>query len=175
VTVPSVCAVVATYDRRDLVLQCLEALAAQGTALNRVLIVDNASSDGTEAAVAAGIVRARLNIGYITMEENVGAAGAVAEGVTEAVHEGHRWVWIIDSDCTPRPGALSTLLRSPEASDPNTAVLCTSLLSVDGHWQTEHRGLYTNGPRTGASPCSVTRFVACPTRRSGVTSTPSAT
>ena len=43
----STAVVVVTYNRRDLLLACLAALAAQTQALQRIHIIDNASSDGT--------------------------------------------------------------------------------------------------------------------------------
>src|SRR2546421_741985 len=42
-----VCAVVVTYDRRELLRRCLGALAGQTAPPNHVLVVDNASTDGT--------------------------------------------------------------------------------------------------------------------------------
>lgn len=141
----TVCAVICTWNRRALLLECLAALAAQTRPLARVIIVDNASSDGTLAAVAASPAAAMLDIGYIEMAENTGASGGFAEGVAQALREGHDWLWIIDNDCMPEPPALERLLDAPQAADPGTAALCTATKSVHGHFQTEYRGRYAHG------------------------------
>ena len=46
-----VIAVVVTYNRRDLLLESLAAVLAQTRAPDKVIVVDNASEDGTAAAV----------------------------------------------------------------------------------------------------------------------------
>ena len=52
----TVCAVVVTYNRKNYLLDCLESLRTQSLAPDAILIVDNASSDGTpEALKKAGI------------------------------------------------------------------------------------------------------------------------
>jgi rhamnopyranosyl-N-acetylglucosaminyl-diphospho-decaprenol beta-1,3/1,4-galactofuranosyltransferase len=46
-----VAAVVVTYNRRDLLLESLAAVLAQSRAPDSVIVVDNASEDGTADAV----------------------------------------------------------------------------------------------------------------------------
>lgn len=141
----TVCAVICTWNRRDLLLECLHALASQTHALARVIIVDNGSTDGTLAAIAEDRALEPLNIGYIEMAENTGASGGFAEAVTQATTERYDWLWVIDNDCMPEPEALAILLNSPQAADESTVALCTATKSVDGHFQTEYRGLYRDG------------------------------
>ncbi len=42
-----VCAVVVTYNRKELLIECLESLKEQSRTLDAILIIDNASTDGT--------------------------------------------------------------------------------------------------------------------------------
>ena len=44
----SVAAVVVTFNRKVLLCECLDALLAQNVAVDRIVLIDNASSDGTE-------------------------------------------------------------------------------------------------------------------------------
>ncbi len=44
---PSVAAVVVTYNRKVLLKECLDALLAQTRPLDSIIVVDNASTDGT--------------------------------------------------------------------------------------------------------------------------------
>jgi rhamnopyranosyl-N-acetylglucosaminyl-diphospho-decaprenol beta-1,3/1,4-galactofuranosyltransferase len=46
-------AVVVTYNRRELLEQCLDALLAQTRPPDRILVVDNASTDGTVVVARA--------------------------------------------------------------------------------------------------------------------------
>ena len=47
----SVAAVVVTYNRKQLLKECIEALLAQKAKHLRIFIIDNASTDGTEEYV----------------------------------------------------------------------------------------------------------------------------
>ena len=109
----SVCAVLVTYNRRDLLLQALDRLAAQTRPPDRVLVVDNASSDGTGSALAA-----RDDVEVLRLEENGGGAGGFARGMAHARAQGHDWYWLMDDDTFAEPGCLEALLagvaRAPE-------------------------------------------------------------
>jgi rhamnopyranosyl-N-acetylglucosaminyl-diphospho-decaprenol beta-1,3/1,4-galactofuranosyltransferase len=143
---PKVCAVVVTYNRKELLVECLEALARQTLPLGRVIVVDNASTDGTLAAVAESEAAGALDLGYIAMADNVGDSGGFAEGIGEALSERqHEWLWILDDDAIPEPDALAAMLEAPQARAPGTAAMCAAMRSVSGHWQTEHRGHYRKG------------------------------
>ena len=65
--------VVVTWERCDLVLDCLKSLAAQ-TVGHRVLVVDNASTDGTAEQVAEHFPHARI----LRQTANLGFAGGVS-------------------------------------------------------------------------------------------------
>jgi len=52
---PRVFAVIVTYNRRELLLESLAAVAAQTRAPDAVIVIDNASADGSAAAVRAGL------------------------------------------------------------------------------------------------------------------------
>jgi hypothetical protein len=71
VPLPLVTVVVVTWQQRELVLDCLESVAAQ-TVPCRVLVVDNASTDGTADAVRARVPEVEL----VLLPENRGFAGA---------------------------------------------------------------------------------------------------
>ena len=43
-----ICAVVVTYNRKDLLVECLNALKNQTYPLDGIYIIDNASTDGTQ-------------------------------------------------------------------------------------------------------------------------------
>ena len=103
-------AVIVTRDRLALLEQCLAALRAQSRRPDRVLVVDNASSDGTREFLAA-----RDDVEVVRLDENRGGAGGFHAGLARAHEAGAEWAWLLDDDTIPRPGALEALLR-PEAN-----------------------------------------------------------
>src|SRR6185295_14348754 len=99
-------AVVVTHNRRDLLLACLDALAAQTHALEGVTVVDSASTDGTGEALAEAEVRRRIPIDYIRLTRNGGGAEGFHYGLRAALDSGAEWIWLMDDDCEPAPDAL---------------------------------------------------------------------
>jgi GT2 family glycosyltransferase len=105
---PAVTAVVVTYNRRQLLLESLAAVYAQSRVPDAVIVVDNASTDGTAAAVRArypGAARAEL-------ARNTGGAGGFACGMALALAGGADLVWLMDDDTVPGRDALRALLEA---------------------------------------------------------------
>jgi GT2 family glycosyltransferase len=101
-------AVVVTHNRRALLEQCLAALDAQTRRPDRILVVDNASTDGTFAWLAA-----RGGVEVLALPENRGGAGGFCAGMAHAHAHGAGWLWLMDDDTIPRPDALERLLAAP--------------------------------------------------------------
>lgn len=104
-----IAAVVVTYNRRELLLQCLSHLRAQQGAACDVLVVDNAGTDGTEAAVAA---LGDAHILYCSTGRNIGGAGGFNYGMRRAAGAGYDCFWLMDDDTLPEPDALAELLAA---------------------------------------------------------------
>ncbi len=103
----TVCAVVVSHDRAPLLAECLEALLAQERAVDEIVVVDNASSDGSAGMVAERFPAVTL----IGLQENVGGAGGFYAGMSAAFQRGHEWLWLMDDDTIATPSALAELLR----------------------------------------------------------------
>lgn len=108
-----VAAVVVTYNRKALLLECIDCLVSQ-TLLDRldIIIVDNASTDGTREALAP--LESSGGLIYLNTGENLGGAGGFSFGMREAVKRGYGWVWVMDDDCMPEPTALEALYVAGE-------------------------------------------------------------
>jgi GT2 family glycosyltransferase len=132
VTAPRVTAVVVTRDRLALLRECLAALRAQTRAPDEVLVVDNASSDGTPEAVREEFGEVRL----LRLERNEGATGGFHEGLRAARAGRPDWIWLLDDDSIARPDALEHLLAAParvaEAGLPEPALLSSRVDWRDG-------------------------------------------
>ena len=109
-------AVVVTYNRIDLLKECLQALREQkvdqDTQLD-IFLVDNASTDGTKEWID-GIVSVGDTAGrqiYAThLAENTGGAGGFYTGMKWAYEHGADAIWIMDDDTIPQADALQKLL-----------------------------------------------------------------
>lgn len=130
----SVTAVFVTMNRRETVLTCLRKLAEQTSRPGALLIVNNASTDGTLEAIE-GWAREHSDfpVRTITLEENLGNAGGMEIIVETAFREGAGYAWILDDDSWPEPLALERLLAAdlPENSLRSSKVidLATGALS----------------------------------------------
>ncbi len=103
-----VTAVVVTFDRLPL-LQRLVARLREVPGLDEVLVVDNASADGTGAWLAD-----RTDVLARTLPDNRGGAGGFHEGLRWAVDRGADLVWLMDDDGMPEPGCLERLLAEDD-------------------------------------------------------------
>jgi GT2 family glycosyltransferase len=101
-------AVVVSFDRLALLQQTVSALlAAPPSQLAALVVVDNASTDGTGAwlaGAAAGDGRLRV----LTMPQNLGGAGGFEAGLRHAMAAlAPDWLLVLDDDAQPLPGALA--------------------------------------------------------------------
>ena len=121
-----VAAIVVTYNRLELLRQCVEALRAQ-TAACDILIVDNASTDGTAQWLASQPDLHCRNTG-----SNLGGAGGFHFGMRWSVEDGYDYVWLMDDDTLPMPDALQKLLEADRVLDGNYGWLSSVALWTDG-------------------------------------------
>ncbi len=108
-----VCAVVVTYNRKELLRECLEALRGQTRRVDHILVVDNASTDGTEEMLRAEFPEVEV----LRLPENQGGAGGFHEGMKRAHGMGFDWLWLMDDDTIPREDALEELLLAAERAE----------------------------------------------------------
>lgn len=99
-------AVVVTYNRLGELRETVaRLLATREDELAQVLVVDNASSDGT-AAWLDGVRNPRLSV--CRNRVNTGGAGGFEQGMREAVKRWDPdWIVVMDDDARPEPGALA--------------------------------------------------------------------
>ena len=122
-------AIVVTHNRKALLRECLAALAAQTRPPERVLVVDNASSDGTEEMVRQEFPATEL----LSLGANEGSAGGFHEGMKRAHAEGAEWIWLMDDDTIPEPAALAELLGAlPRLTPELPSMLVSKTLWTDG-------------------------------------------
>jgi rhamnopyranosyl-N-acetylglucosaminyl-diphospho-decaprenol beta-1,3/1,4-galactofuranosyltransferase len=146
-------AVVVAFDRRELVQETLAALEAQTLAPAAVVVIDNASSDGT-----ADVIRARFpRVDLTVLPRNTGGAGGFTVGIARALaaHDADA-VWLMDDDTVPDPGALAALVATRRTAPAGTALLASAVRWVDGR----PHPMNTPRVRPGASRASIRRAAA---------------
>jgi GT2 family glycosyltransferase len=116
---------VVTWNTRELTVRALRHLldTDQGVRL-RLLVYDNASSDGTPEAIARDVPEADLSRG----DANLGFAAAVNQLVERS---GTPWFLALNSDAWPEPGAIGRMLATGEQT-PAVAAVAPRLLRPEG-------------------------------------------
>jgi len=128
--VSGIWAVVVTHNRKAKLAKCLAALEAQSATLERVLVVDNASTDGTRAMLEHDWPRVEV----LALATNEGGAGGFHTGMEHAHGRGAHWLWLMDDDTVPAADALAELLeaaaRAPDPEPPS--LLASKVVWTDG-------------------------------------------
>lgn len=104
-----VCAVIVTYNRLEMLKECIDALLNQTYSLDRILIINNNSTDGTKEYLD-GLVKENKKVQALHLNENIGGAGGFHRGVKEAYEQGYDWIWIMDDDAEPDINCLHRLM-----------------------------------------------------------------
>jgi len=124
--------IIPVHDRLELTRDCLHALACvTGDVPTEVIVVDNASTDGTVEFLAGLGSRVRT----VRNPENVGFARACNQGAALARGD---YLVFLNNDTIPLPGWLAALVAEVE-HDAGVAVVGSRLLYPDGSLQ--HAGV----------------------------------
>ena len=116
------------YNGRQLLPACLDSILAQRDGLDlEVIVVDNASRDGTAAMVAERYPWVRL----IANDANVGYGRACNQGMAAA---SGRYLLVLNQDLVVRPGAFRELVTFAEAH-PEAGAVGACLAYEDGRFQ----------------------------------------
>ena len=123
---PSIAAVIVTRNRLALLQECVAAVRAQERAADEIIVIDNASDDGTREWLASqeGLT--------VIRQGNLGGAGGFWRGIKEGYARGHDWIWCMDDDTIPTPSALERLCAAPPFGDPKTGYLGSMVHWTDG-------------------------------------------
>jgi len=141
--IPDVTVVIVSWNTREHLARCLAALegAAEGLRVETI-VVDNGSTDGSQAMVADKFPRARL----IQSPDNVGFGRACNAGAAAGTG---RAILLLNSDCELAPRALPTLLATLD-DDPALGAVFARLTNADGTLQPSvHETLPTPWSSTG--------------------------
>jgi len=113
----SVAVVVVTYNRLALLKECLDALRKQSRKTDAIIVVNNASSDGTSAWLET-----QKDIIIINRSLNEGSAGGFYFGMKYAADHNYDWIWVMDDDAAPQKSCLENMLDAFDQKEPLTVL-----------------------------------------------------
>lgn len=125
---PLLSVIIVNYNTREMTLKCLESIRADIEGIeSEVILVDNASSDGSVEAIReqcpwVNVIASPKNLGF-GAGNNLGLK--IAQG---------DYFLLINTDALPHPGATRTLIEYLK-NHPKTAVVGPKLLNADGSTQ----------------------------------------
>lgn len=120
-------AIVVTYNRINMLKENIKSLLEQTHPID-ILIIDNASTDGTREVIQ------RLNEAHIIYENtgtNLGGAGGFSYGIKKATELGYKYGWIMDDDSIPSTTALERMYDAVDLGN-DFSFLASAVYWVDG-------------------------------------------
>lgn len=117
-TPPAVWVIIISFNRRDDTLACLASLQAAAVPNMHVLVLDNASSDGSPDAIREQFPQVEL----VALAQNLGYAGNNNLGMRRALAQGADWLFLLNDDTEMAPDCLRLLLAAGEANPKLAAV-----------------------------------------------------
>ena len=131
---PDISIVIVSFNTQDLTRRCLHAVQAHTRDVHcEVLVVDNASTDGSADMIAREFPEATL----IRQPVNTGFAGGNNPGMAQAKG---RYILLLNSDAFLAPGVLSSCLQCMDKT-PRVGILGCRLTNPDGSLQPSARSL----------------------------------
>jgi len=125
---PVLSIIIVSYNVRQLLLNCIKSILAHTTGiLYEIIVVDNASSDGTIEAVKKCFPKVQI----IANRENVGFASANNQGY--AISKGE-FLLLLNPDTLIKPGAIKSVLEFM-IKTPDAGIAGCRLLNPDGTLQ----------------------------------------
>ena len=111
-----------------MVCQAIESIKLQTRPVDELILVDNASSDGTQAYVEP-IIKTDPWISYYLMTTNTGGAGGFNFGMKKAFEKKADFIWLLDDDIYAERNALYHLIQT--ANTHSASFYCSHVIGLD--------------------------------------------
>lgn len=115
--------IICNYNKKDFVLSCIDSVFASEFNDYDLIVVDNASTDGSVDAIQE---RFCDRIKLIINKENTGGSGGFNRGMTYAMGCGYKYIYLLDNDVIVEKNAIGALYNFMESH--NEAGACGSLI-----------------------------------------------
>ncbi len=115
---PLVISVILNTNRREDTLACLTSLADGRYPNHQIIVLDNASTDGSVEAIREQFPAVQI----ISLTENLGYAGNNNVGIEAALEQGAAWVFVLNEDTILDPDCIAKLVETG-AGDPQIGIV----------------------------------------------------
>lgn len=105
--------VIVTYNRRQLLQECVEKAYRQTIPAQSIIIIDNASTDGTQTYLEE-LAAESTTYDIIRLPQNIGGAGGFSKGIERALQKDVESVLLIDDDAMLEKDYMEKLLKARE-------------------------------------------------------------
>jgi len=132
-------AVVVTHNRFELLKRVIKSLKNQTVPLDRIIIINNGSTDGTTEYLRKfeGLNDSMDQDVAVINQDNVGGSGGFYRGIQEAQKLKYDWIWCMDDDVFPRPDCLETLISVGQQSQ-DIGIVCPKRMMDNNIFVTEN-------------------------------------
>ena len=128
--------VIVTYNREQLLQECVDNVENQTIAPDSIIIVNNASTDGTSDYLEKLKKKSEI-VDIINLPQNLGGAGGFAKGIERALAKDVDCVLIIDDDAMIARDYMELILQARQHQPQYKAF--AGILRTDGKIDTSHR------------------------------------
>lgn len=119
-----------TYNSSNFLERLVEAVALQKYPVDKVVVIDNASSEEHRKAICELALRYAF-LEVVRSSQNLGGAGGFEKGIKHILDMGYEfdWIWIMDDDAFPAPNCLEELLKYKSLE--NLGALCPLIYGTE--------------------------------------------
>ena len=166
---PLVVSVILNTNRRDDTLECLRSLERTTWPRHQVVVLDNASTDGSVEAIEASHPWVHL----LNLTDNRGYAGNNNVGILWALERNADWIMLLNEDTVVDPDCIRRMVEVADA-DPRIGIVGPMVFHFDSpdtiqsaggrldrYWQASHIGANLRVQGQYAEPCEVDWISGC--------------
>ena len=126
-----IAAVIVTYNRKKLLEKCINHILKQSVQGVDAIVIDNASTDGTNDMIKEQFGD-NPQVIYVNTGSNLGGAGGFSFGIKWAVLQEYDYLWIMDDDTISEQDTLAEFLKVDELLNGNYGFLSSYAKWIDG-------------------------------------------
>ncbi len=141
IPLPTVLIVIVNWNGKDDLLECLASIKNLNYPKNnyKILVIDNGSSDGFQAAVS----RIYPEVCLLDNAKNFGYVKAVNQGIAYGLNMEVDYIWIFNNDVIVEENSLKRLTEIGQ-QDENIGVIAPVIYSYDNHKEIDNVGYKIN-------------------------------
>lgn len=135
--------VIVTFNRKELLLEAINSLLRQSVYIDKIVIVDNHSTDGTYDFLEKSGVLVDKRIDYYYLRENIGGSGGFEYGMRKAMQYDLDWITLSDDDAIYEENYFS-YIEDEIMRNKDISIFTGTVKLEDGRIQNTHRRIISN-------------------------------